>query len=383
MLLESQMQRNRKKSTVGGWIGLLLFLLIGLAGLIIWLAIPMLAKNSFGTASSVLTKSQRWSYSAQLLIHQKKLLTPNCTSANQIDFLIAEGESINTIADHLETQGIINNAKAFRAYLIYAGLDTQIRAGEYQLVCDVSSIRIAQEIKNNYLTEVVFNILPGWRAEEIAAALPTSGIGVTPEEFMAVVQNPNGIQIPAYIPQGTTLEGFLFPGEYLIKRTISAQQLVQLFVDRFDSQISPEITQKITDQGLTFYQGIILASIVQRETYANEERSMIASVFYNRLATGMRLETDPTVQYALGFDSVYGWWKSPLSVSDLEVQSAYNTYMIAGLPPAPIANPDLSSIQAVANPESSTFLYFRARCDGNGYHVFAQTFEEHVANACK
>jgi len=230
---------------------------------------------------------------------------------------------------------------------------------------------------------VVFNILPGWRAEEIAAALPSSGIEVSPEDFLAVVQNPIGLQLPDYIPAGIPLEGFLFPGEYVIKRTVTSLELVQIFIDRFDSQITPEIIQGITDHGPDFYQGIILASIVQRETYASEERPMIASVFYNRLASGMRLETDPTVQYALGYDPVYGWWKSPLSASDLEVQSAYNTYLVAGLPPTPIANPDLSSIQAVAVPENSTFLYFRARCDDSGNHVFAQSFEEHVANACK
>ena len=374
--------RHRQRVS-GSFLGLLILLLVGLTGLILWLLVPLLAENQFGAASSALTSGQRWSYSAELLLNKNGLLTPLCHNSDSVPFKISMGDSANTIASNLEAKGFIQDAGAFRAYLIYMGLDTQIRAGEYQLSCTSSEVEMAQIIKNNYLTDVVFNILPGWRAEEIASALPTSGIEVTPEEFLAVVQNPSGVQIPAYIPKGYSVEGFLSPGEYSIKRTVNAQQLVQLFIDQFNEQINQEIIQNIENQGLTFYQGIILASIVQRETFARDERPLIASVFYNRLAKGMRLETDPTVQYAVGYDSTFGWWKSPLSSTDLKVQSAYNTYLNDGLPPAPIANPDLSSILAVANPENSPYLYFRALCDGSGYHVFAQTFEEHVGNACK
>jgi UPF0755 protein len=134
---------------------------------------------------------------------------------------------------------------------------------------------------------------------------------------------------------------------------------------------------------LNINQAVILASIVERESIQNEEMAWIASVFINRLNIGMTLGSDPTVQYALGYDSLnQTWWKNPLNLDDLKFDSAYNTYLYAGLPPAPISNPSLSALNAVAFPESSPYYYFQARCDGSGYHSFAVTFEEHLANGC-
>ena len=116
----------------------------------------------------------------------------------------------------------------------------------------------------------------------------------------------------------------------------------------------------------------------------DEEKPLIASVYLNRLNIGMKLEADPTVQYALGFDFAAGtWWKNPLSLDDLQFDSPFNTYVYAGLPPAPISNPDLDSLQAVAFPAETPYFFFRAKCDGSGYHSFAETFEEHVANGCE
>jgi UPF0755 protein len=120
--------------------------------------------------------------------------------------------------------------------------------------------------------------------------------------------------------------------------------------------------------------------MVEREAVINEEKPLIASVFLNRLALDMKLDSDPTVQYAIGYDPV--WWPNPLSLADLEVDSPFNTYKYAGLPPAPIANPGLSALRAVAFPADTPYFYFRARCDGSGYHDFAETFEEHLSNGC-
>jgi UPF0755 protein len=125
-----------------------------------------------------------------------------------------------------------------------------------------------------------------------------------------------------------------------------------------------------------------LASIIEREAVVADERPIIASVFFNRLSAGMLLESDPTVQYALGQQPDGDWWKSPLSLDDLALDSPYNTYRSAGLPPGPIANPGLSSLQAVANPADTPYFYFRAACDGSGRHAFAATFDEHLLNAC-
>jgi UPF0755 protein len=128
---------------------------------------------------------------------------------------------------------------------------------------------------------------------------------------------------------------------------------------------------------------VALASIVERESMETEEQPLIASVFYNRLAQGMKLESDPTVQYAVGYNEAQKtWWTNPLSTADLQHDSPYNTYLFAGLPPGPISSPSLSALQAVAYPAETPYLFFRAQCDGSGRHNFARTYKEHVKNTC-
>ncbi len=136
-------------------------------------------------------------------------------------------------------------------------------------------------------------------------------------------------------------------------------------------------------QGLSIYQAVTLASIVQREAVHDDEAPMIASVYLNRIKINMKLEADPTVQYALGYNATQqAWWTNPLSVYDLKINSPYNTYLIDGLPPTPISNPGLTALRAVAYPAESSYYYFSARCDNSGYHNFAQTFQEQLQNLC-
>jgi UPF0755 protein len=141
--------------------------------------------------------------------------------------------------------------------------------------------------------------------------------------------------------------------------------------------------QGFQKQGLSLYQAVTLASLVEKEAIIPDEQPVIASVFYNRLAAGMRLESDPTVQYALGYNQdMKTWWTNPLTSDDLLVDSPYNTYAVAGLPPGPITSPGLSALQAVAEPATTGYYFFRARCDGTHRHVFAVTLDEQIQNAC-
>ena len=150
----------------------------------------------------------------------------------------------------------------------------------------------------------------------------------------------------------------------------------------FGEKVTPAMRQAYGAQGLSLLEAVTLASIVQREAVLAEERPLIAGVFLNRLAAGMTLSADPTVQYAAGYDAASdSWWKVPLYVSDLEYDSPYNTYIYAGLPPGPIAAPSLGALEAVANPVASEFLYFVADCqaDTAGTHDFSVTYDEHLA----
>ncbi len=183
-------------------------------------------------------------------------------------------------------------------------------------------------------------------------------------------------------PADATLEGFLFPDTYQVDPRGGPEPLVQAMLANFDAKVGTELRAAFAEQGLSLYQAVTLASVVEREAVLPEERPLIAAVFLNRLRLEMPLEADPTVQFALGQQPDGAWWKPSLSAADLEFDSPYNSYRYPGLPPGPIANPGLASLEAVAHPAASTLLYFRTACDGSGAHLFAETFEEHLQNAC-
>jgi UPF0755 protein len=336
--------------------------------------------RTYGPPSENLNAFQRFQYSALLLWYDGLLTRPGEQSGER-DFTIAPGEGVATLSARLEQAGLVRDADAFRAYLIYSGLDTSIQAGEYRLNPALTSMQIAQRLQDATPAQVKFVILPGWRMEEVAASLSRSGLDITPDEFLAVARDPRAGA--DFLPAGASAEGFLFPDQYTLPRAMRAEQLVDLLVNHFALALTPEMRDGFARQGLNVYEAVTLASIVQREAVEEDEQPVIASVFLNRLEAGMHLGADPTVQYALGLDpDTNSWWKSPLLLDDLTIDSPYNTYANTGLPPGPIASPSLSALQAVASPAQTTYYFFRARCDGSGRHAFAETFEEQLENAC-
>ena len=193
---------------------------------------------------------------------------------------------------------------------------------------------------------------------------------------------PQQYSFSAELP-GSSLEGFLFPDSYTLPRQAAAEQLLATILRNFDNQVNAEIRAGFANQGLGLFEAVTLASMVEREAINDEEMPMLASVFYNRLLVNQRLASDPTVQYALGYNTEQGtWWTNPLSLADLEIDSPYNTYLYPNLPPGPICNPGLAAMRAVAFPAQTPYYYFRAACDGSGNHLFAETFEQHLANEC-
>jgi len=350
---------------------------------LILFVIPFQATRIYGPPATWLTLSQRLQYSAKLLWYDGLLTRPlNAESSVEQNFTIDIGEPVTSVVVNLQESGLIRDSESFRAYLIYSGLDTSIQAGEYRLSAAMSAIDIAHELQDATSEEVTFVILPGWRMEEIAASLPSSGLSITSQEFISAFQTPSS-EYDFLAGAGST-EGFLFPDSYIFTRNISAPELMDEFVRNFALHLSIDMKNGVEKQGLTVYQAVTLASIVEREAVQDEEKPLIASVYLNRLRIGMKLDADPTVQYALGYNFTrQTWWTNPLSLEDLQFNTPYNTYLYAGLPPAPIANPSLKSLQAVAFPAETTYYYFRAKCDDGGYHSFAETFEEHLANGCQ
>jgi UPF0755 protein len=344
--------------------------------------IPAQAARIYGQPAAWLSLTQRVQYSAQLLWYDGLLTNPRDANGVELPFTIQPGESVNSVASNLEAMGFVRDADAFRAYLIYSGLDMSIQAGEHKLSAAMSAIEIAHRLQDATSEEVTFVVLPGWRMEEIAASLSTSGLSIAPDAFFNAVNNPpRGY---GFLSGADTAEGFLFPDSYIFSRQMTADDLVAELVRHFALRLSRDLELAFERQGLTVYQAVTLASIVQREAVRTEEAPLIASVYLNRLRIGMKLEADPTVQYALGYQAdTNSWWKSPLFLNDLQVNSPFNTYLYGGLPPAPISNPGMNALNAVAYSAETKYNFFRAKCDGSGYHNFAETFEEHLRNGCQ
>jgi len=358
----------------------IVLLLILAAAYMIIVIVPGEAVRQYGPPVRWLTFPQRIQYSASLLWYDGLLTVPLDPAGAAQTFFIEDGESVITVAYDLEERGFIRSADAFLTYLIYSGLDTSIQSGEYQLNPAMSALQIAHELQDATLDEVRFVILPGWRAEEIAASLSTSGLAIETDQFMAALNTSAGYD---FLTGSSSLEGFLFPDSYILPRTASANDVLLEFVRRFSQNLTREVQLGFENQGLSTYQAVVIASIVERESVHYDEAPLIVSVYLNRVRAGIKLEADPTVQYGIGYNAVQStWWTNPLSANDLAFDSPFNTYIYAGLPPGPIANPSLSVLQAVAFPAETDFYFFRAKCDGSGYHAFAVTFEEHVANGC-
>ena len=343
--------------------------------------IPSRATWVYSAPATSLSMPQRLQYSALLLWYDGLLTNPLDVNGVEQSFTVESGESVNSIASHLEIVGLIRNAEAFRAYLIYSGWDTTIQAGDYKLSAAMSAVEVARELQDATPEEVTFVILPGWRLEEIAASLPTSGLAITPEEFLSAARTP----YPDYdfLAGATTTEGFLFPASYIVPRGVTVDIFVNGLLRNFALHLTPDMTHEYEQAGLTIYQAVTLASLVEREAVKDEEKPLIASVYLNRYKINMKLDADPTVQYALGYSIInQSWWTSPLTLIDLQVNSPYNTYINTGLPPTPIASPSMEALRAVAFPAQSNYLYFRAKCDGSGFHDFSETFDEHLQNGC-
>ena len=366
-----------------------LLALLGVVGLLVIavIVIPNLitsqAAKKFGAAAPALSYRQRLYLSSLILFQTKDLTQPLNPSGSEVRLTISPGESVASIIGKLWKEGLISNPGVFRSYLLYTGLDTSLKSGDYKLSPALSPIEIAQAIQSSVSSDVTLTILPGWRAEEIANALPTSGFNITAEEFFTAVHtHPDGYIFTSCMG-GESLEGYLYPGSYTLQRETTLTGLLPQILMNFETQVTSEIRNGFDSQGLDLCQAVTLASIVQREAVLDEEMPMIASVFYNRLNSGALLASDPTVQYALGFNPEQNtWWTNPLSLQDLKVDSPYNTYIYNGLPPGPISNPGLAALKAVAFPAQSPYYYFRSACDGSGRHVFSKTFEEHLSNEC-
>lgn len=281
-------------------------------------------------------------------------------------FFIESGQGLNQIARKLEQDGLVRDARAVRVLARYRGDDRKLQVGEYEVSASWSTSTILDRLTSGRVKTYELVIPEGTRASEIGVKLEAAGL-TTAEEFAAVVSDADfakslGIEQPS-------LEGYLYPETYRIPRHLSAQAIARVFVEQFE-RVWKQLEAIAAKQSLSRHEIVTLASIVEKETAAPEERPLIAAVFHNRLKKRMRLETDPTVIYGIqNFDG------NIRRVDLRDDSNPYNTYRISGLPPGPIASPGVDALRAVLEPAESDFLYFVSRNDGT--HKFSRTYPEH------
>lgn len=327
------------------------------------------------------------------------LNTPAGTSDEFQRFEVAGGDSAYTIASNLRGQELITDADLFVDYVLYHRLDSQLEAGTFYLRDRQTIPEIARALTDASAATVPFRTLAGWRVEEIAevvASNPLLDFGGA--EFLAVVGH--GAQIPAEfkarngIPdemsngQAPSLEGFLYPGTYQLRPGITPEELRDEMLSAFSAAVTEDFYALADQQGLTMYEVVTLASIVQREAVEPSEAPRIAAVYLNRLRLPMRLDADPTVQYAIGNSRNSEEWWPPLTQADyyatagLQNQS-YSTYLNEGIPPGPINSPALVAIRAVLEAPQTNEFYFRLGCDDRTHVYFGVDQQaEHAAFTC-
>ena len=281
---------------------------------------------------------------------------------------------------------LIRDPDLFLDYARVEAYDRRFEAGVFFLNQTQSIKQIAEILTDSSKSFIPFRSPEGARIEELAELVDDNRLfAFSGDQFLSLVNvgaaPPADFAAWAGIPDGASLEGFMFPDTYQLPPDITAPGLRDLLLRSFRERVGDDLRREALDQGLTLHQVLTIASIVEREAVWRDEHALIASVYRNRLNINMALEADPTVQY--GIQGARGkWWPQITRADYRDVDSPYNTYRRRGLPPGPIASPGLSAIRAVVHPAESEYLYFRAACDNSHYHNFALTFDQHLQNAC-
>lgn len=282
--------------------------------------------------------------------------------------VIPPGASFATATDSLARRHVVGSPKLFRLYAKLTRRDRALKPGTYLLKPGTSWNALLDALTQGKGLVHTLTIPEGWALSQIVPALARS-LGA-PVESVRVAAADTALRHELDLPT-PTLEGYLFPDTYTFPDGTTPRQAVTMMVRRFEQAWTPEWSMRIDTLGMSRHDVVTLASIVEREAKLPEERAVIAAVYVNRLKKGMLLQADPTVQYARGQHT------ARVMYNDLRIDSPYNTYKHAGLPPGPIGSPGAASLQAALYPANVPYLYFVAFPDG--HHEFRATFAEHVA----
>lgn len=304
-----------------------------------------------------------FSFSGAFLWFKEATKAVNPQDKNSKIFVIAQGATIKEMAVGLKKEGLIRSPLAFFVLVRFLGISQDIQAGDFRLNPSMDAKSVAQSLTHGTL-DIWLTALEGWRVEEIALKAAQE-LAIPEKEFLKAAR-----------------EGYMFPDTYLIPKDASATAIADIFYNNFQEKFDQNLKSEAQKKGLNEKEVLILASLVEREAKFDEDRPKVASVLLNRFESGMKLDIDATIQYALGYQAdEKSWWKKNLTREDLKIDSPYNTYEEAGLPPEPICNPGLSSIKAIIYPEKTDYLYYLS--DSKGQMHYSRTLEEHNQNIQK
>lgn len=292
------------------------------------------------------------------------------SSSQEIQTVVVEdGATADEIAKQLEEMGLIRSAWAFKLYVSSKEVRNALQAGTYELTPSQGIPEIVAQLTHGKIATNLVTILPGQRIDQIRNRLIQEGF--SENDVSSALDPASYLGHPALVdkPKGASLEGYLYPDSYQKTGTTNASAIVAVALDEMDKQLTPDLRSAFAKQGLSTYQAIILASIIEREVSKQTDRNQVAQVFLKRLEIGMRLQSDATTRYGAivqGRPYVPGF------------DSPYNTYTYAGLPPTPVSNMSASSLHAVAEPANTDWLYFVSGDDGTTH--FSKTLAEQEAN---
>jgi len=311
-----------------------------------------------------------------ILLYVFIILSPVSSKSRGRDVVVAVPvkATANQVGQILKQSELVRSPLIFSLYARWTGMDSLIKAGEYRINNSLSTPEVLKELVDGRLVAQTFTVPEGFTTVQIADLLASKGLADR-DKFLAAVANEDfPYTFLQSLPQGDKrLEGYLFPDTYQVSRGSSEKTIIDMMLQRFEKEMKDlDYQNQATAGQVSLHEAVTVASLIEREARIDEERPLIAGVIYNRLNMRMQLQLCATVEYALGTN------KPKLYYKDLEIDSPYNTYLIMGLPPGPIAMPGKTSLLAAVHPVHTDYLYYVAKPDGS--HAFATTLAEHEAN---
>jgi len=295
----------------------------------------------------------------------------DAASTGYVNVTIPGGASTNKVGEILEGYQLIRDASQFKLIARLEKFDGKLQAGEFTLTQAMTVREILTTLSSGNANTKRFTVPEGYTIAKTADKLENDGF-IDREVFMEVMENgefPH--KFMSYLPEGPNrLEGFLFPETYDVFTTATEEDIINRMLAQFDKEFSDEYYVRADELGLSLYEVVIIASMVEAEARMAVDRPLISSVIYNRLSIGMPLQLDATVQYALGET------KERLLIKDTQIESPYNTYLFTGLPPGPICSPGADCINAALYPADTDYIFYVLKPDGSGEHNFATNIND-------